>query len=52
MDFMNHTYPTLTRKEQAELVRDLFYADYAGKPFYDVASPVPRGPPPETATRD
>lgn len=31
MEFMNLTYPTLIGKEQAELVRDPFYADYAGK---------------------
>lgn len=31
MGFMNLTYPTLIGKEQAALVRDPFYADYAGK---------------------
>lgn len=31
MEFMNLTYPTLIGKEQAALVRDPFYADYAGK---------------------
>lgn len=31
MEYMNLTYPTLIGKEQAELVRDPFYADYAGR---------------------
>lgn len=31
IEFMNITYPTLIGKEQTELVRDPFYADYAGK---------------------
>lgn len=31
MEFMNLTYPTLIGKEQGELVRDPFYADYAGE---------------------
>lgn len=30
-DFLNLTYPTLISKEQTELVRDPFYADYAGE---------------------
>lgn len=30
MEYMNLTYPMLIGKEQAELVRDPFYADYAG----------------------
>lgn len=31
VEFMNLTYPRLIGKEQAALVRDPFYADYAGK---------------------
>lgn len=31
MEFMNLTYPTLIGKEQGELVRDPFYADYGGE---------------------
>lgn len=31
MEFMNLTYPTLIGKEQGELVRDPFYADYSGE---------------------
>lgn len=30
--FLNLTYPTFISKEQTSLVRDPFYADYAGKP--------------------
>lgn len=30
-EFLNTTYPVLISKEQTELVRDPFYADYAGK---------------------
>lgn len=31
-EFLNLTYPTFISKEQTSLVRDPFYADYAGKP--------------------
>lgn len=33
-EFLNLTYPTLISKEQTSLVRDPFYADYAGKPIH------------------